>query len=138
MLTLKDPILTERPASVGIELPPLREPESLQTSPSYVPSARGTTMTSKELAEVRSPALSPEPGFDKFGERALRMTQPLRGSFEGNWPEEWFRLTDPPPDRPLSAPSASREGSLSSSDKEMAWWQIEPESVCLTHASPRP
>ena len=64
MLTLKDPILTERPAPVGIELPPLSEPESLEASPSYVPSTRGTMMTSKELAEVRSPALAPEPGFD--------------------------------------------------------------------------
>ena len=32
-------------------------------------------MTSKELAEVRSPALAPEPRFDPFGERASQMTQ---------------------------------------------------------------
>src|SRR5205823_6312179 len=75
MLTLKDPILTDRPAPAGIELPPLREPELLETSPSYAPSSRGTTMTSKELAEVRSPALAPEPRFDPFGERASQMTQ---------------------------------------------------------------
>jgi hypothetical protein len=32
MLTLKDPILTAPPPPDGIELPPLREPESLEMS----------------------------------------------------------------------------------------------------------
>lgn len=35
MLTLKDPILTVPPPPGGIELPPLREPESLETPSSH-------------------------------------------------------------------------------------------------------
>lgn len=69
MLTLKDPILTDQLPPGGIELPPLRSPESLETPDSYVSSAGATVMTSQELAEARSAAVPPAPGFSRFGER---------------------------------------------------------------------
>jgi len=74
MITLKDPILTTPPPPHGIELPPLREPETLETSPSYLSSAGATVMTSVELAEARSAATPPAPGFDRFGDRVSHMT----------------------------------------------------------------
>ena len=67
--------LTELPSSPdGIQLPPLREPETLETSPSYLSSAGATVMTSVELAEARSAATPPAPGFDRFGDRVSHMT----------------------------------------------------------------
>jgi hypothetical protein len=74
MLTLKDPILTAPQAPNGIELPPLREPESLEAPSSYVSTAGATVMTSKELAEARSAAVPPAPGFTQFGEQVSHMT----------------------------------------------------------------
>ncbi len=74
MLTLKDPILTTPPPTDGIELPPLREPESLEVSTSTAPSAGATVMTSEELAEARSATPPPLPRFDRFGERVSHMT----------------------------------------------------------------
>ena len=48
MLTLKDPILGDAPEPDGIELQPLREPETLEMPDSYVSSAGATVMTSEE------------------------------------------------------------------------------------------
>jgi hypothetical protein len=56
MLGLKDPILREPTPPEGIELPPLREPEALEMPTPYVPSARTTVMTSKELVKAQSAA----------------------------------------------------------------------------------
>jgi hypothetical protein len=59
MLRLKDPILTESSPPEGIDLPTLREPESLEMSPPYVASAGVTVMTSKELADAAYAAIPP-------------------------------------------------------------------------------
>jgi hypothetical protein len=74
MVRLIDPILTEQAPPDGIELPPLREPESLETSTSYVSTAGATVMTSNELAAARSEAVPPAPGFTQFGEQVSHMT----------------------------------------------------------------
>jgi len=74
MLRLKDPILTDAPDPDGIELEPLREPETLEMTYSYVSSAGATVMTSEELAEARSEAVPPAPQFDRFGERVSHIT----------------------------------------------------------------
>ena len=74
MLTLKDPILKDAPEPDGIELQPLREPETLEMPDSYVSSAGATVMTSEELAEARSEAVPPAPLFDRFGERVSHIT----------------------------------------------------------------
>jgi hypothetical protein len=74
MLRLKDPILTDPPPPEGIDLPPLREPESLEMPIPYVASGGAMVMTSKELAEAASAAIPPPPGFDRFGERVSHMT----------------------------------------------------------------
>jgi hypothetical protein len=67
--------LTELPPPAGgIELPPLREPESLEMTPSYRSSAGAMVMTSAELAQARSAATPPAPGFDRFGDRVSHMT----------------------------------------------------------------
>jgi len=50
MHSLRDPILREQSSPEGIELSPLREPESMETPSFRVPS-RATVMTSEELAE---------------------------------------------------------------------------------------
>jgi hypothetical protein len=75
MLTLKDPILTDAPEPDGIELDPLREPESLEMPASYVSSSGATVMTSEELAEATSEAVPPAPLFDRFGERTSHITE---------------------------------------------------------------
>src|SRR2546430_1778153 len=67
MLRLKDPITTVPPPPDGIELPPLREPEWLETPASYVSSTGATVMTAAELAEARSASVPPAPRFDHFG-----------------------------------------------------------------------
>jgi hypothetical protein len=72
MVRLIDPILEVRPATDGIELPPLREPESLQAS--YVSTAGATVMTSEELVAARSEAVPPAPSFTQFGEQVSHMT----------------------------------------------------------------
>jgi hypothetical protein len=74
MLRLNDPILTDAPEPDGIELEPLREPESLELPSSNVSSAGATVMTSEELAETRSAAVPPAPLFDRFGERVSHIT----------------------------------------------------------------
>jgi hypothetical protein len=67
--------LTELPSPPGgIELPPLREPDSLEMTGPYVSSARATVMTSEELAEAGSAATPPAPGFDRFGDRVSHIT----------------------------------------------------------------
>jgi hypothetical protein len=74
MLRLKDPILNDAPEPDGIELPLLREPESLEMPPSHVPTGGAMVMTSEELAEARFAAIPPAPGFDRFGERVSHIT----------------------------------------------------------------
>jgi hypothetical protein len=74
MVRLNDPILPTRPASDGIELPPLHEPESLDASTAYVATSGATVMTSQELANDRSAAVPPAPGFTQFGEQVSHMT----------------------------------------------------------------
>jgi hypothetical protein len=76
MLRLKDrSALTDLPAPPdGIELPPLREPEWLEATPSYVSSSGVTIMTSKELAEDGSAATPPLPRRDRFGDRMSHIT----------------------------------------------------------------
>jgi hypothetical protein len=74
MLRVKDPILKTPPPPGGIELPPLHEPESLDTPSSYVSSNGTTVMNAAELANERSEAVPPEPGFDRFGERVSHIT----------------------------------------------------------------
>jgi hypothetical protein len=74
MVSLIDPILTANSPADGIELQPLREPESLETPTSYVSTTGATVMTSKELAEARSAAVPPAPGFTRFGGRVSHMT----------------------------------------------------------------
>jgi hypothetical protein len=76
MLGLKDPILAQRPPPGGIELPPLREPDSLETPDPYDPSVAAVVMTSKEFAAARSAALPPVPGFDRFVETVAHNTGP--------------------------------------------------------------
>ena len=74
MVRLIDPILGVRSPGEGIELPPLREPESLEAPTSYVSTAGATVMTSKELAAARSEAVPPVPSFSRFGEQVSHMT----------------------------------------------------------------
>jgi hypothetical protein len=74
MLRLIDPILTVRPPPDGIELPPLREPESLEITAPYVSSAGATVMTSEELAAAGSAATPPAPKLDRFGDRVSHIT----------------------------------------------------------------
>jgi hypothetical protein len=74
MVTLTDPILELRPAPDGIELPPLREPESLETAGSYVSTAGARVLTSRELGTAGYAAMPPVPGFTQFGEQVSHMT----------------------------------------------------------------
>ena len=74
MVTLTDPILEQRPAPDGIELPPLREPESLEPPGSYVSTAGAIVMTSKELGMAQYAAVPAAPGFTKYGEQVSYMT----------------------------------------------------------------
>ncbi len=84
MLRLNDPIRTAPPPSGGIELPPLREPESLESPSSYVASSGATVMIGAGLADSRYAAVPPAPGFDRHGERVSHMTDRfvLSGSSE--------------------------------------------------------
>ena len=103
MITLKDPILTTPPLPNGIELPPLREPESLEMPTSYVSSAGATVMTSEELAQARSAAPPPLPRFDRFGERVCHMTGRfvLSGSSDG-YRIRKFQSAEPPIEFPVT------------------------------------
>jgi hypothetical protein len=74
MLRLKDPILTESPPLQGIDLPPLREPESLEMPTPYIAPGGATVMTSSELTGGGSAAIPPSPGFNRFGQRVSHMT----------------------------------------------------------------
>ena len=74
MLRLKDPILKTPSPPSGIDLPPLHEPDSLDAPSSYVSSNGTTVMNAAELAEGRSEAVPPAPGFDRFGERVSHIT----------------------------------------------------------------
>jgi hypothetical protein len=74
MIRLKDRILTDPPPPDGIDLPPMREPESLEMPIPYVAYAGATVMTSKQLAAAGSAAVPPPPGFDRFGYRVSHMT----------------------------------------------------------------
>jgi len=84
MFRLKDPIRTAPPPPNGIELSPLREPESLDSPSSYVSSSGTTVMTSARLAETGYAATPPAPGFDRYGERTSHSTDRfvLSGSSE--------------------------------------------------------
>jgi hypothetical protein len=74
LVTLTDPILEQQPPPNGIELPPLREPESLETPDSYVSTAGAKVMSSKELRLARYAAVPAAPGFTQFGEQVSHMT----------------------------------------------------------------
>ena len=81
----------------GIELPPLREPESLEMTGSYVSSAGATVMTSEELAAAGSAATPPAPKLDRFGDRVSHMTDRfvLSGSTEA-YRISRFQSAEPP------------------------------------------
>jgi hypothetical protein len=76
MLRLTDrSTLTDHPSPPGgIELPPLREPESLEITAPYVSPAGATVMTSEELATAGSAATPSAPKLDRFGDRVSHMT----------------------------------------------------------------
>ena len=73
-LTDRSPLTEPISPPGGIEIPPLREPEGLESRTPYVPSGGTTVMTSEELADERSAGLPPTPGFDRFGERVSHIT----------------------------------------------------------------
>jgi hypothetical protein len=76
MLRLTDrSVLTDHHSQPGgIELPPLREPESLEMDPSYLSSSGVRVLTSEDLAEASSASPPAAPGFDRFGDRVSHMT----------------------------------------------------------------
>jgi hypothetical protein len=74
MVRLSDPTLSVPPTG-GIELPALREPESLDAASPYVSSSGATVMTSAQLAEPGAAAVPPAPGFERFGDRVSHMTK---------------------------------------------------------------
>jgi hypothetical protein len=103
MLRLNDPIIGVPQPPAGIELPPLREPDSLDTPPSYVSSSGATVMTAAELAEPRSSPVPPAPGFSRFGERVSHVTDHfvLTGSSEAY--RIWrFQSAEPAIEFPMS------------------------------------
>jgi hypothetical protein len=51
MLRLKDTILTDPPSSEGIDLPPMREPQSLEMPTPYVASVDGVTVLTSDQLE---------------------------------------------------------------------------------------
>jgi hypothetical protein len=71
MTRLRDPsTLTELPPqSDGIELPPLREPESLDDTPTNLFSNGPMVMTAEEISSDASGAIPSSPGSDRFGDR---------------------------------------------------------------------
>jgi hypothetical protein len=73
MLRLRDPILQDVPEPDGIELEPLREPDSLEMSSPYRPSTTAVVMTSKEFAEESRMvlrAVKRDKSFDWVGSRS--------------------------------------------------------------------
>ena len=87
----------------GIELPALREPEMLRPPTPHTRSGGATVMTSEELADERSAAVPPTPGFDRFGERVSHMTDRfvLSGCSEAY--RIWkFRSADPAIEFPVT------------------------------------
>lgn len=103
MVRLIDPTLTVRPNPDGIELPPLREPESLETPAPYVSSAGATVVTSKELAAARSEALPPAPSFPRFGEQVSYMTDRFVLSASSDMYRIWrFQSAHPAVEFPLT------------------------------------
>jgi hypothetical protein len=90
MLKLRDrSTLTELPLPPdGIELPPLHEPDLLETTPSYLSSSGVTVMTSSELAEAGSAATPPAPKIDRFGDRVSHIT----GRFVLSGSQEAYRI----------------------------------------------
>jgi hypothetical protein len=102
MLRLKDRNLTEPPPG-GIQLPPLREPEPLDTPSSYVSSNSTTSMTAAELGDRRSETVPPAPRFNRHGERVSHVTDRfvLGGSMEGY--RIWrFQSPEPPIEFPVT------------------------------------
>ncbi len=100
MLRLNDPIRTAPPPPDGIELPPLREPDSLD---SYVASSGATVMTSARLAEARHAATPLAPGSDRRGDRVSHMTNRfvLSGSSEA-YRIFRFQAPEPPIEFPVT------------------------------------
>jgi len=72
MTILKDPIMTGRPPPDGIELPVLREPESIDTPFAYVDSHSATLMTTAELAHAETAPAPPR--FNRHGDRVSHIT----------------------------------------------------------------
>jgi hypothetical protein len=97
--TLTEPIA----APGGIELPPLREPETLESRTPHVSSGGARVMTSEELADERSAAVPPTPGFDRFGERVSHITDRLVLSGSSEAYRIWkFRSADPAIEFPVT------------------------------------
>jgi hypothetical protein len=104
MASLNDPILAERPAPEGIEIPPLTEPEWLGGASPYVASSGATVMTSAQLADERSAVIPDAPHFNRHGQRVSHTTDRfvLGGSMEGY--RIWrFQSPEPPIEFPVSA-----------------------------------
>jgi hypothetical protein len=104
MLRLKDTILTEPPPPDGIDLPPMREPESLEMPTPYTASVDGVTvLTSEQLAEARSAAIPPPPGFELFGYRVSHMTSRFVLSGSSDAYRIWrYRSAEPPIEFPVT------------------------------------
>jgi hypothetical protein len=103
MLRLNDPIVGVPQPPHGAELPPLREPEGLETPPSYVSSTGATVMTAAELAEARSAAVPPAPRFDRFGERVSHITDRFVLSGSSDAYRIWrFQSAAPPIEFPMT------------------------------------
>jgi hypothetical protein len=96
--------VTEHPSPPGgIELPPLREPESLEMDPPNVSSSGATVMTSEELAAAGSGPTPPAPKLDRFGDRVSHMTDRfvLSGSTEA-YRISRFQSAKPPIEFPVT------------------------------------
>jgi hypothetical protein len=103
MVRLKDPILTMRPPPGGIEHQPLPEPESVEMSSTYVATSGATVMTSTELANDRSAAAPPVPGFTQFGEQVSHMTRRFVLSASSDVYRIWrFQSADPAIEFPVT------------------------------------
>jgi hypothetical protein len=103
MVRLKDPIPTMRPPAAGIEHQPLGEPKSLDMSSNYVATSGATVMTSPELANDRSAAVPPAPGFTQFGERVSHMTHHFVLSASSDIYRIWrFQSADPAIEFPVT------------------------------------
>lgn len=82
--------LTELPSPPdGIQLPPVHEPESLETTSTYDFASQATVMTSKQLAEAGSEVTPPAPRIDRFGDRTSHIT----GRFVLSASKEAYRIS---------------------------------------------